>query len=81
MAENLPMGNPDLLLELLHYPMPFGKYKGQRLRDLPTAYLDWFAQKGFPPGKLGTLLQTLHEIRINGLDHLLTELDRQRQGG
>ena len=78
MAEPLPMGNPDLLLELLRYPMPFGKYKDQRLRDLPMAYLEWFAQQGFPPGKLGMLLQTLYEIRLNGLEHLLTELERQQ---
>ncbi|WP_229365788.1 DUF3820 family protein [Fibrisoma montanum] len=78
MAENLPMGNPELLLELLRYPMPFGKYKGRLLRELPMSYLEWFAQKGFPPGKLGMLLQTLYEIRLNGLDYLLTELERRR---
>ena len=76
MAE-LPVGNPELLLELLRYPMPFGKYKGLLLRELPMAYLEWFAQKGFPAGKLGTLLQTLYEIRLNGLDHLLDELQRR----
>lgn len=79
MAENLPVGNPDLLLELLHYPMPFGKYKGRLLRELPVSYLEWFAQKGFPAGKLGTLLQTLYEIRLNGLDYLLDELQRTRR--
>ena len=79
MAENLPVGNPDLLLELLHYPMPFGKYKGRLLRELPVSYLEWFAQKGFPAGKLGTLLQTLYEIRLNGLDYLLDELERTRR--
>ncbi|RIV24097.1 hypothetical protein DYU11_12065 [Fibrisoma montanum] len=72
------MGNPELLLELLRYPMPFGKYKGRLLRELPMSYLEWFAQKGFPPGKLGMLLQTLYEIRLNGLDYLLTELERRR---
>ena len=79
MAENVPVGNPDLLLELLHYPMPFGKYKGRLLRELPVSYLEWFAQKGFPAGKLGTLLQTLYEIRLNGLDYLLDELQRTRR--
>jgi len=78
MADDLPMGNPELLLELLRYPMPFGKYKGRLLRELPMSYLEWFAQKGFPPGKLGMLLQTLYEIRLNGLDYLLTELERRR---
>lgn len=79
MAEEAPLGNPQVLVDLLTYPMPFGKYKGQRLRALPMAYLEWFAQKGFPPGKLGTLLQTLYEIRLNGLDYLLTELERIRR--
>jgi uncharacterized protein (DUF3820 family) len=78
MAEELPLGNPALLIELLHYSMPFGKYKGRRLRELPISYLEWFAQEGFPPGKLGMLLQTLYEIRLNGLDYLLHELEKQR---
>ncbi|HLL95509.1 MAG TPA: DUF3820 family protein [Spirosoma sp.] len=78
MAEDLPQGNPDLLLELLRYPMPYGKYKGRLLRELPTAYLEWLAQKGFPSGKLGMLLQTLYEIRLNGLDYLLDDLQKKR---
>lgn len=73
MAENLPMGNSELLIELIHYTMPFGKYKGTLLTKLPISYLEWFAQKGFPGGKLGMLLQTLYEIRLNGLDYLLDE--------
>ena len=79
MAEPVPLGNADLLLELLRYPMPFGKYKGRLLRELPMAYLEWFAHKGFPPGKLGTLLQTLYEIKLNGLDYLLDELQKTRR--
>ncbi|ARK12471.1 DUF3820 family protein [Fibrivirga algicola] len=79
MAEYLPAGNPELLLELLQYPMPFGKYKGRLLRELPVTYLEWFSQKGFPPGKLGMLLQTLYEIRLNGLDYLLDELQKTRR--
>ena len=78
MAESLTPGNPELLLELLRYPMPFGKYKGRLLRELPMSYLEWFAQKGFPPGKLGMLLQTLYEIRLNGLEYLLDELTKRR---
>lgn len=64
-------GNPDLLNELMDYPMPFGKYKGQQVRTLPMAYLEWFGQKGFPAGKLGVLLQTMYEIRLNGLERLV----------
>lgn len=72
-------GDPQLLLELLRYPMPFGKYKGRVLRELPTYYLEWFARKGFPAGKLGMLLQTLYEIRLNGLEYLLDELAKQQR--
>ncbi|UFH53224.1 DUF3820 family protein [Spirosoma sp. KNUC1025] len=79
MAEEIPQGNPELLKELLTYPMPFGKYKGQLIRALPVTYLEWFAQKGFPAGKLGMLLQTMYEIRLNGLEYLLDSLQRNRQ--
>ena len=78
MAEPAPIGNPELLLELLRYPMPFGKYKGQVLRNLPMYYLEWFAKKGFPPGKLGVLLQTLYEVKLNGLEYLLDALANGR---
>jgi hypothetical protein len=72
-----PNGNSELLLELLHYQMPFGKYKGRLIRALPVSYLEWFAQKGFPAGKLGMLLQTMYEIRLNGLEYLLDGLRRK----
>ena len=71
MAEELPQGNPDALKELLTYKMPFGKYKDRLINELPVSYLEWFARKGFPPGKLGMLLQTMYEIRLNGLEYLL----------
>lgn len=66
--------DPKLLEELMTYRMPFGKYKGQRIIELPTFYLEWFATKGFPPGKLGMMLSTMHVIRTNGLEHLLAPL-------
>lgn len=69
-------GQPELLKELLHYQMPFGKFKGHLIRSLPVSYLEWFAQKGFPAGKLGMLLQTMYEIRLNGLEYLLDGLKR-----
>ncbi|WDP89397.1 MAG: DUF3820 family protein [Desulfobacter sp.] len=50
--------------------MPFGKYKGLRLVDLPEPYLVWFSQKGFPAGKLGEMLKTVYEIKRNGLEYL-----------
>lgn len=67
-------GDPNLLIELVHMQMPFGKYKGYKLCHLPVSYLEWFNRKGFPEGKLGVLLQTMYEIKLNGLEHLLTPL-------
>ncbi len=72
--DDQPHGNADLLTELIHYQMPFGKYKGQLIRQLPMYYLEWFAQRGFPAGKLGLLLQTMYEIKLNGLEGLLDGL-------
>ena len=63
--------NPDDLLLLLQREMPFGKYKGRLIADLPGNYLNWFAREGFPPGELGRLLALMHEIDHNGLADLL----------
>jgi hypothetical protein len=62
------------LLELIEMRMPFGKYKGTRLIDLPEPYVVWFAGQGFPPGKLGRLLGAVHEIKVNGLEYLFDPL-------
>lgn len=66
--------DPELLKELVVFRMPFGKYKGARIAALPVSYLEWFAAKGFPPGKLGMLLATMYEIKINGLEYLLQKI-------
>lgn len=68
--------NPQLLLDLIKMPMPFGRFKGTILCDLPVSYLEWFNRKGFPTGKLGVLLQTIYEIKLNGLEHLLLPLKK-----
>ncbi len=65
---------PEQLARLLVVTMPFGKYKGRRLADLPGHYLNWFARTGFPPGELGRLLALMQEIDHNGLTGLLTPL-------
>ncbi|WP_114779039.1 DUF3820 family protein [Botryobacter ruber] len=70
--------NPALLLELVKMKMPFGKYKGTLLCDLPVHYLEWFQREGFPEGKLGMLLATIYEIKLNGLGHLLTPLKNKQ---
>tara|TARA_R100000935_G_scaffold21876_4_gene40518 strand:+ start:69618 stop:69866 length:249 start_codon:yes stop_codon:yes gene_type:complete len=69
-----PFPNPNHLKELANYRMPFGKYKNQRLLNLPEAYFVWFQQKGFPQGKLGTMMQEMFEIKVNGLEGLLKPL-------
>ena len=69
--------NSALLLQLVQMKMPFGKYKDWILCDLPVSYLEWFCRKGFPKGKLGMLLQTMYEIKINGLDYLLEPLKKK----
>jgi uncharacterized protein (DUF3820 family) len=66
------------LLKLANQPMPFGKYQGKALIDLPEEYLLWFARKGFPQGELGRLLQLALEIRINGLEGVIMPLKRHR---
>lgn len=57
--------------------MPFGKYEGRLICDLPTYYVEWFAAKGFPKGKIGVLLETLFVIRTEGLHEILDELKRR----
>jgi uncharacterized protein (DUF3820 family) len=66
----------DLLKALVSMPMPFGKYKGTLLCNLPVSYLEWFQREGFPKGKLGMLLATMYEIKINGLEQLLDPLKK-----
>ena len=71
---NLNKPQVELLSQLVKMEMPFGKYKGRKLCDLPEPYLVWFKREGFPKGKLGMLLETMYEIKLNGLEHLLTPL-------
>ncbi len=66
----------QILIDLVTKKMPFGKYKGWLLCDVPEHYLVWMKGKGFPEGKLGMWLNTLYEIRLNGLEGILAELKR-----
>lgn len=72
------MMDPQLLKTLVKMRMPFGKYKGRLLCDLPVSYLEWFNRKGFPQGKLGVLLETMYEIKLNGLEQLLIPIKRMK---
>lgn len=69
--------NPELLELLVRREMPFGKYKGRLIADLPGHYLAWFAREGFPPGEIGRLLALMHELDHNGLSGLLEPLRRR----
>ncbi len=68
------MDQSEVLLELVKFKMPFGRYKGTILANLPVSYLEWFQRKGFPEGKLGMMLATMYEIKSNGLEYLLDPL-------
>ncbi|REE02114.1 hypothetical protein C7460_102136 [Marinoscillum furvescens DSM 4134] len=72
------MMDPSILIELKSFKMPFGKYKGMPICKLPENYLVWFKSKGFPEGKLGMLLNTMYEIRLNGLEDLLVRITPPR---
>ncbi|NDK55618.1 DUF3820 family protein [Pontibacter fetidus] len=71
--------NPQLLIEMVNTRMAFGKYKGTFISDLPVSYLEWFQREGFPDGKLGMMLATAYEIKLNGLEFLLTPLKKNRK--
>ena len=67
----------EKLIELAHYRMPFGRFKDRYLLELPEAYPVWFKQKGFPDGKLGRLMASMLEIKVNGLEPLLRRIQKE----
>jgi uncharacterized protein (DUF3820 family) len=72
---------PDsrILIDIVNTKMPFGKYKGTFISELPVYYLEWLKNKGFPAGKLGMMLSSVYEIKINGLNSILTLVKRAHQ--
>lgn len=68
--------NDQVLLDLATMKMPYGRYKGRVLCDLPEPYLVWFHRNGFPPGQIGSLLAALYEIKLNGLEYLLKPIKK-----
>jgi uncharacterized protein (DUF3820 family) len=80
MTQNQNTGDigPEMLMELVTVRMPYGKYQGRVLCDLPVPYLEWFNRKGFPSGRIGVLLSALYEIKMNGLEYLLTPLRKKQ---
>lgn len=74
----------EFLLKLANTRMPFGKYAGRYLVDLPEPYVVWFRGKGFPEGELGVMLASMYEIKANGLEGIVRPLitdPRYRGGG
>lgn len=70
---------PELLREIVITKMPFGRFEGTLISDLPVSYLEWFKRKEFPKGKLGVLMETVYEIKLNGLEDLIYQLKRMNQ--
>lgn len=70
--------DPKFLIQLANTKMPFGKYKGVFLIDLPEHYLVWYRNKGFPKGKLGQFMESAFEIRRNGLEHIIRQFKNSR---
>ena len=66
--------DPEAMLKVARARMPFGKYKGRLLLDLPEPYVAWFSRKGFPGGELGRMLSMVYEVKLNGLEHLFEPL-------
>ena len=69
---------PDrtFLIKLAHTKMPFGKFEGRYLIDLPEYYVVWYHNKGFPKGKLGEMLETVYTLKLNGLEELVRNIQR-----
>lgn len=68
------MAEPEDLVKLANYKMPFGRYAGRVLVDLPEAYVNWFNNNGYPDGEIGRLLAIVYEVKVNGLEYLFKPL-------
>ncbi len=73
------MTEEENFIELANYRMPFGKYKGRRLIDLPETYYVWFMNKELPSGKLGRLMKSAYEIKVNGLEYLFDKFVQSKR--
>ena len=67
----------QFLIDVSKMRMPFGKYKGRYLIDLPEHYIVWYKTKGFPNGKLGKQMELVYELQLNGLEDMIREINRR----
>jgi len=74
--EHVLSPDKDFLIKLAHTKMPYGKYKGRYLINLPEYYIVWYKNKGFPKGKLGDMLETVYTLKVNGLEELVRNIQR-----
>ena len=70
------IGDRQFLIDLAKMKMPFGKYKGKFLIDLPEHYIVWYKTKGFPAGKLGKQMELVYELQLNGLEDIVRRIQR-----
>ena len=74
MPVNNLLSDKEYLIKLAHTKMPFGKYKGRDLINLPEHYIVWYNNKGFPKGQLGDMLKLVYELQLNGLEDLVRNI-------
>lgn len=67
----------QFLIKLAKTKMPYGKYKGKFMIDLPEHYVVWYKTKGFPKGQIGDMLATVYELKLNGLEELVRNIQKQ----
>tara|TARA_R110002073_G_scaffold159955_2_gene315414 strand:+ start:15701 stop:15931 length:231 start_codon:yes stop_codon:yes gene_type:complete len=68
----------QFLIKLANTKMPYGKYKGRYMIDLPEYYVVWYRNKGFPKGQIGEMLSTVYELKVNGLEELVRTIQRAK---
>lgn len=73
------MHEREFLIKMVQFKMPFGRYEGRFVTDLPVHYLEWFERQGFPSGRLGQYLATMYEVKTNGLDGVLRPIIKKYQ--
>lgn len=71
------MYDSSFLIHLVKARMPFGKYEGRYVTDLPVHYLEWFSREGFPNGQLGQYLATMYEVKTNGIEEVLEPIKKE----